>query len=239
MAKLNRRVLFVLTSHGRLGDSGKPTGFFFEEMAAPYWAFQDAGYQVDLASTRGGRPPHDPKSLPEDASERPGSVQRFLDDAEAMEKLGATRPVAEIGHEGYDALFLPGGHGTMWDLPDNADLGSLIAAFHEAGKVVGAVCHGPAGLVGARLGDGAPLVAGRRVNCFTDEEERKVGLDGVVPFLLESRLAELGARIEKSQPFVACAVRDGTLVTGQNPRSAQAVAEKMLEALDEQSRDAA
>lgn len=233
MAQRRERILFVLTSHDTLGDTDKPTGFHFDELAAPYWSFADAGYEVEIASVAGGRPPHDPSSLPEEAEKRSGSLQRFLDDSAAMAKLESTSAVASVTAGDYAAIYLPGGHGTMWDLPDNEALGQLLLTAADNGAAIGAVCHGPAGLFAARRGEGYPLIAGRRLNAFTDEEERRVHLTKVVPFLLESRLKEVGARFEKSSAFRACVVRDGMLVTGQNPRSARAVADKMLEIMQD------
>ncbi|PWS36395.1 glutamine amidotransferase [Falsiroseomonas bella] len=223
------RVLIVLTSHGDLGGK-RPTGFYWEELAAPYWAFRDAGHEVTLASIAGGEPPADPTSLSE---KNPPAVTRFLEDSKAMAALRATRPVASLDRTGWDAIFLPGGHGTMWDLPGSAPLAALVGSLFDAGKPVGGVCHGPAGLVAARRADGRPVVEGRRVNGFTDSEEAAAGLTDVVPFLLESRLRELGGRFEGGADFAPYAVRDGNLVTGQNPASAEPAARLMLDALGE------
>ncbi|SDF51495.1 Putative intracellular protease/amidase [Limimonas halophila] len=223
------RVLFVLTSHDALGDTGRPTGYHMEELTAPYWRFVDAGFTAEIASIAGGDAPMDPSSLADEPTDRPGSVQRFLDDDTARGKLSGTPAVDAVDPDGFDAVYLPGGHGTMWDFPDSAGLGRLLRHCHARGAPVGAVCHGPAGLLAACEEDSCPLIAGRRLNAFTDAEEERVGLARVVPFLLESRLKELGARFEKSSPFRACVVSDGPLVTGQNPRSARAVADKMLE----------
>lgn len=231
------RILFVLTSHDSLGDSAMPTGFHYEELAAPYWVFTDAGYEVELASIAGDHPPHDPSSLADDPAERPGSVARFLADSTAYRKLETTSAIASVGSDAYDAVFLVGGHGAMWDFPHNAALGRLIMQLHESGRVVGAVCHGPAGLIAARRDDGTPVVKGVRLNSFTDEEEQQVGLADTVPFLLESRLKQLGARFEKSSPFRGCAVHDQGFVTGQNPRSSRAVAERMLAVIDDRRRE--
>ena len=233
MAQQNRRIAIVLTSHGTLGDTGKATGFHYEELAAPYWAFVDAGYQVDLASIAGGAPPHDPSSLPDDEAEVPGSVARFRADDSAQAKLRDTRPVGDLDPAAYAGIFLAGGHGTMWDFPNSAELGRLLTAAHGRGRILGAVCHGPAGLIAAKRADGSPLIRGVRLNAFTDAEEQQVGLADTVPFLLESRLKELGARFEKSSPFRGCAVHDQGFVTGQNPRSSRAVAERMLTVIAE------
>jgi putative intracellular protease/amidase len=224
------KILIVLTSHGDLGGK-RPTGFFWEELAIPYWAFRDAGHRVVLASIAGGEPPADPTSLQEDPARNPAEVNRFLADPEAMAALRDTATVETMRAEEYDAIFLPGGHGTMWDLPGSPALASLVTALFEAGKPVGAVCHGPAGLLGARRADGRPLVEGRRVNGFTDSEERAAGLEKVVPFLLESRLRALGGRFEGGPDYGPFAIRDGNLVTGQNPASAAPAARLMLEAL--------
>lgn len=228
----DKRILIVVTSHAELGDTGNPTGFHLEELTHPYYAFTDAGYRVDIASVRGGEAPIDPNSRKPDG-ENADSVERFLNDATAMAAIRETPALSDVDPEAYDGLYLPGGHGTMWDMPENETLARLIAAFYEAGKPVGAVCHGPAALVGAKTRDGGPIVAGKRMNCFRDEEERKVELDGVVPFLLESKLAELGAKVEGGEPFTSYAVRDGNLVTGQNPMSLARLSELILEALDD------
>lgn len=237
MPNADTRILFILTSHGLLGSTGKGTGFHYEEVTAPYWVFSDAGCEVTVASIEGGLPPHDPGSLPEDESKRPESVRRFMNEPDASAKLLQSLSIDSLDPSRFDAVFLPGGHGTMWDLPEDPVLGRLLSQVHRDGKVIGAVCHGPAGLIGARDQDGTPIVEGRRINAFTDEEERSVELDTVVPFLLETRLRELGALFEKSPPFDPCVVADGNLVTGQNPRSAQGVAEKMLHLLREQRQD--
>jgi len=231
MVDTSGRVVFVLTSHDALGETGKPTGYHMEELTAPYWRFVDAGFEAEIASIAGGEPPMDPSSLADDPAQRPGSVQRFLADETARAKLAETPSVDALDPEAYDAVYLPGGHGTMWDFPDSAALGRLLLRAHARGAAVGAVCHGPAGLLAAREDGGYPLIEGRRLNAFTDAEEERVGLAETMPFLLESRLKELGARFEKSSPFRACVVSDGVLVTGQNPRSARAVADKMLESL--------
>jgi putative intracellular protease/amidase len=225
-----RRVLMIVTSHARLGDTGKPTGLWAEELAVPYFALRDAGVQVDIASPAGGRVPLDPASL-KPAGQNEPAVERLLSD-EAMQRLVAgTAKVAEFDGAAYDAVFLPGGHGTMWDLPSDAGVIRAVESAYAAGRLVAAVCHGPAGLVGAKKPDGEPLVKGLKVNAFTDAEEEAVGLSRVMPFLLESRLRELGGRFEGAPSWQPHAVRDGQLITGQNPMSSAKVAQLLLEAL--------
>jgi putative intracellular protease/amidase len=223
------RILIVLTSHRELGQTGRATGFHFEELATPYWAFRDAGFAVEIASIQGGAAPVDPGSHPGDQSTLPVSVARFLADQGATAAIANTPAIEMVQPEPFDAVFLPGGHGTMWDLPTNAGLGRLVGAIFDAGGAVGAVCHGPAGLVGARRADGRPIVEGRRVNSFTNAEEAAIGLSDAMPFLLETQLRELGGRFEGGPNFRAFAVRDGNLATGQNPASAGAVAAHIVD----------
>ncbi|WP_288806576.1 type 1 glutamine amidotransferase domain-containing protein [uncultured Novosphingobium sp.] len=223
------KVLFVLTSHARVGETDRPTGVWIEELTTPYYAFIDAGAEVDLASIAGGEVPLDPGSMAE--ADRPKSVSRFLADSLTVEKLRHSLKLDDLGPGSYDAIFLPGGHGTMWDLPMSSALADLLSAAFASGKVVAAVCHGPAGLVSARDGAGSPLVAGRKVSAFTNSEEEAAGLAESVPFLLETRLRDLGALYESGPDFQPHAVRDGNLVTGQNPASSARVAELVLEAI--------
>jgi putative intracellular protease/amidase len=227
------KILIVTTSHGRLGDTGQPTGLWLEELATPYYALADSGAELTLASIKGGPIPIDPKSREPDGSV-PASVERFLADPEAVAAARTTPAIGELYAGDYDAIFLPGGHGTMWDLPGNGALARAVGTALNAGRIVAAVCHGPAGLVSAKTDGGRPIVEGKRVATFTDSEERAVGLDRVVPFLLETRLRALGATIEKAPDFQPFAVRDGNLITGQNPASSEQVAELVLEALKEQ-----
>lgn len=227
---MTRRVLMIVTSHARLGDTGRPTGLWAEELAVPYYALRDAGVQVDLASPGGGPVPLDPASL-KPAGQNDPAVERLLADEAAQRTLQHTPRAADVDPAGFDALFLPGGHGTMWDLPGDAGVIRAVETIYAAGKPVAAVCHGPAGLVGARRPDGRPLVQGLRVNAFTNDEEEAVGLSAVVPFALESRLIELGARFEKAPNWQPFALRDGQLITGQNPMSSQLVAQALLQAL--------
>ncbi|WP_405405835.1 type 1 glutamine amidotransferase domain-containing protein [Paracoccus sp. Ld10] len=224
------KALFILTSHDKLGDTGKPTGFYWEELAAPYWILSDAGWQIELASIQGGKPPADPSSAEGDAVT--DDVRRLLADDAIMNKLENTTKVDDVEVSGCDIVYLPGGHGTMWDLPASKALGDLLGAAFDKGAVVGAVCHGPAGLLSAKLSSGNPLVHGRRVAGFTNSEEDAVGLSDVVPFLLEDELKARGGKHQKGPDWQPFAVADGKLVTGQNPASSAEVARLMLAAAD-------
>jgi putative intracellular protease/amidase/ketosteroid isomerase-like protein len=220
-----RRILLALTSHAQLGSTGRATGFYVSEAAHPWKAFTDAGYTVDLVSTRGGEPPRD-------GEDRTDPEQReFLDDPRIAAQLAATPGADEVKATGYDAVLFAGGHGTMWDFPTSAPLAALARDIYERGGVVGAVCHGPAALVNVVLSDGSHLIDGRAVAAFTNSEERAVGLTDVVPFALQTRLTELGARHSAAPDFQPWVIRDGRLVTGQNPASARGVALAMLAAL--------
>lgn len=223
---MENKVLIVVTSHDQLGNTGEKTGFWLEELAVPYYVFRDAGYTVDLASPKGGKAPVDPKS-----AEGGGAVARFLSDNEAKAKIDATRPLADTDPTRYDAVFLAGGHGTMWDLPGNAALDRILGAAHDRGAVIAAVCHGPAGLVTAKGKDGRSILAGKKVTGFSNQEEEAVKLTGVVPFALETRLTELAAGYSAGPMWKPYAVRDGKLVTGQNPASSARTAELVVEAL--------
>lgn len=223
-------ILFVVTSHAMMGDTGQSTGIWFEELATPYYAFKDAGYDVQIASISGGAVPIDPNSQ-KTAGDNPASVDRFLSDQTAMLAINKTPAIGEVDTTGYAAVFLPGGHGTMWDLPESQELASVISSTLQDGRVVAAVCHGPAGLVSAVDGNGVPIVKGRTVSAFTNDEERAAGLTDTVPFLLETRLRALGANVQTAPNFEAFAVADGNLITGQNPASSQKVAELVVEHL--------
>lgn len=225
----NPRVVMLVTSHAELGGSGHPTGAWLEELAAPYWAFVDAGCDVVLASPKGGEGPIDPASRAE--AMRTAAVQRFEEDGPALGKLKQTAKLSEIEAEVFDAVFLVGGHGTMWDFPDEPALGRLLERSAERGAVIASVCHGAAGLLAAPPSAG--LVAGRALTGFSDLEEAQVGLSEVVPFLLEARLRAAGARHSSGGPFGVHVVRDGQLVTGQNPSSSGACARAALAALAE------
>jgi len=220
------KILMVLTSHDRLGETGEKTGFWLEELAAPYWRFRDAGAEIVLASPKGGRAPMDPRSEAPDA--QTDDTRRFLADAAAMEALSSTKRLAEVSMDDFDALFYPGGHGPLWDLAEDAHSIALAERAAATGKPVGAVCHGPAALRRVCGPDGAPLVRGRRVTAFSDSEEAKVGLTAVVPFSVEAMLRGNGGEYSKAGDFQPHVVTDGRLVTGQNPASSAPAAGALL-----------
>ncbi len=222
------KILMVLTSHDQLGDTGKKTGFWLEKFTAPYYAFLDAGAAVTVASPKGGAPPLDPKSdSPDGQSE---TTERFKKDPAAQAMLASTVKLAEVRAEEHDAIFYPGGHGPLWDLAEDANSIALIESFYSAEKPVGAVCHGPAVLHRARSG-GEPLVKGKRVTGFSNSEEEAVQLTKIVPFLVEDKLTRLGGIYEKGANWQSFVVTDGHLITGQNPASSRATAQKLLERL--------
>ena len=222
-------ILIVLTSHDTLGDTGRKTGFWLEEFAAPYYAFLDAGATLTLASPQGGQPPLDPKSDDQDA--QTDDTRRFRQDAEAQRRLANTRRLAEVQAADYDAVFYPGGHGPLWDLAEDAKSVSLIETMLAAGKPVAAVCHAPGVLRHAKTADGKPLVQGRQVTGFSNTEEAAVQLTAVVPFLVEDELALLGGLYSKGPDWQPHIVSDGLLITGQNPASSVGVAQALLERL--------
>jgi putative intracellular protease/amidase len=223
------KILIVLTSHDQLGDTGKKTGFWLEEFAAPYYVLKDAGAAITLASPKGGQPPLDPKSeVPEFQTEL---TERFRTDTAAQAELANTKKLADVSADDFDAVFYPGGHGPMWDMPDNATSIALIEAFVKSDKPVGAVCHAPVALVNVRGKDGEYLVKGKRVTGFTNSEEEAVGLTAIVPFLLEDRLKERGSIYSKTASWVPYVQVDGMLVTGQNPASSEPAAEELLKLL--------
>lgn len=228
-----RHMLIVLTGHSQLGNTGKPTGFHYEELTTPYYALKDAGFSVTLASPKGGAVAHDPASLPDETGERPASVQRFLQDDEALRALHNTVAVGTVNPDVFEGIYLPGGHGTMWDLPDCAALGDIIARYDHEDKVIAAVCHGPAAFVNVRDAKGDYFVDGRRINCFSDSEEVEAGKDDVVPFMLESTLRERGADYEKGANGEGFVIQDANLITGQNPAACEKLAAKTIAALNE------
>ena len=223
------KVLMILTSHDRLGNTGKPTGFWLEEFAAPYYVLRDASVDITLASPKGGQPPVDPKS-DEPGAQTP-AMKRFRGDPEAQRALANTVKLSSVSADDYDAVFFPGGHGPLWDLAEDRDALALIERLHAAGRPVAAVCHGPAVLRRAKGADGAPLVKGKSVTGFSNTEEAAVGLTGVVPFLVEDALKANGGRYSRAEDWTSHAVVDGNLITGQNPASSEATARALLEAL--------
>ena len=227
---MSKRILMIVTSNARLGDTGKTTGIWAEEIAVPYYRLIDAGAQIEIASPAGGAAPIDPGSL-KPRGQNDAAVERFLDDTAAQAKLQATHVVAAVDATTFDAIFFPGGHGAMWDLPADAGVKRAVEAAFASTKLIASVCHGAAGLVSARRADGKAIVEGHRINAFTDAEEEAVGLTATVPFQLESRLRELGAHFEGAANWQPFAVRDRQFVTGQNPQSSNLVAEHLLQAL--------
>ncbi len=223
-------ILMVLTSHGQLGDTGKKTGFWLEEFAAPYYVFKDAGAEVVLASPKGGQPPLDPKSDAPDA-QTPATAQ-FRSDLAANTALANTRKLADVVDEEFDAVFYPGGHGPLWDLAEDSDSIRLIETTHAAGKPLAAVCHAPGVLRHAKAADGTPLVSGKSVTGFANTEEAAVGLTDVVPFLVEDMLVHNGGKYSKKEDWQPYAVADRNLVTGQNPASSETAALMVLDLLD-------
>jgi putative intracellular protease/amidase len=219
------KVLFVLTGHGRLGDTGEATGFYFGEMAHPWDALRCAGHSVEFASSSGGAAPRTRVKL-DDPMDR-----AFLEDPDAVRAIDETRPLREIDASDYGAVHLPGGHGTMWDFAQDQHLGEIVGEVYGRGGVVSAICHGPAGLLNARLDDGSYLIEGKRLTSFTDAEEHAVGKAEVVPYLLETALRERGADFRKVADFDPHIEVDGRLLTGQNPLSSRLLANALVQAL--------
>jgi putative intracellular protease/amidase len=230
------RILMVLTSHDQLGKTGRKTGFWLEEFAAPYYTFKDAGAEVTLASPKGGQPPIDPKSdLPE--NQTPAQT-RFKQDQATQKILAQTVKLADVKSDDYDAVFYSGGHGPLWDLVDNTDSISLIESFYNAGKPVAAVCHAPA-VLHRVTHKGMSIVKGKRVTGFANTEEEAVHLTDVVPFLVEDELKRLGGLYEKAADWQSFAVVDGRLITGQNPASSTVGAQALMKVLKQLAQKAA
>jgi putative intracellular protease/amidase len=222
-------ILMVLTSHFRLGNTEKLTGYWLEEFAAPYYVFKDAGADVMIASPMGGKPPLDPKS--DEPSAQTEATRRFKQDAAAQNALANTTPLKNVSATGFDAVFYPGGHGPMWDLTENAYSIKLIEAMLAAHKTVAAVCHAPSVFRHVKDADGNSVVKNKRVTGFSNSEENTVGLSDIVPFLLEDMLVKEGAQYSKGPDWEAYVVTDGLLVTGQNPASSELVASTLLKKL--------
>lgn len=220
------KILIVLTSHSDLGNTGKKTGFWVEEFAAPYYKLKDAGAEITLASPKGGQPPIDPKSAePENQTE---ATRRFDNDPELKSLLSQTHPLSGLSADDFDAVFYPGGHGPLWDLTTDRDSIQLISDFWAAKKPVAAVCHAPAVLLNVLDESGEPLVKGKKVTGFTNSEEEAVGLTDIVPFLVEDQLKAKGGIYSKAEDWASYVVQEGLLITGQNPGSSEAVAERLL-----------
>lgn len=223
------KILFVLTSHDKLGDTGKKTGFWVEEFASPYYILLDKGADITIATPKGGAAPIDPSSDAPDAVT--AATDRFNNDAVAKEKIANTKVLADMDPDDFDAVFYPGGHGPLWDLTKDGSSIALIEKFNSQGKPIAFVCHAPAVLKDVKNADGTRLVKGKKVTGFSNSEESAVGLREVVPFLLENMLVENGAFYSNADDWAPFAIQDGNLITGQNPASSELVAEKLLASL--------
>lgn len=219
-------VLIVLTSHSELGNTGKKTGFWIEEFAAPYYTLKDAGASITLASPKGGQPPIDPKSAEPGAQTE--ATKRFNNDKDLQELLANTQKLSNVNADDFDAVFFPGGHGPLWDLTNDTNSIELIQNFWSAKKPVAAVCHAPSVLLNVKDENGVPLVKGKSVTGFTNSEEAAVQLTDVVPFLLEDELKAKGGRYSKKEDWASYVVKDGLLITGQNPASSEEAARELL-----------
>lgn len=226
---MKQKILFVVTSHDEVGNTGRKTGYYLSEVAHPWKVLSDAGYEIDFVSPKGGRAPVDGFDLNDIVN------NEFWNNNTYRRKVADTMKPSDVKPENYGAIFYAGGHGTMWDFPDNVALADITRRIYEAGGIVAAVCHGPSALVNIRLSDGSYLVDGKRISAFTNEEENAVQLDKVVPFLLESKLRERGARYEKSDNWHPHVAVDGRVITGQNPQSAQGVGEAILKELEKKN----
>jgi putative intracellular protease/amidase len=230
------KILMIMTSHDQLGNTGRKTGIWLEEFAAPYFVFRDAGVELTLASPKGGQPPIDPKSdLPENQT---SAMTRFKKDSAAQKAFANTVKLAEVKSEDFDTVFYPGGHGPMWDLAEDPVSVGLIESFYNSGKPIAFVCHAPGVLRHVKY-NGAPLVKGKRVTGFTNGEEEEVQLTKVVPFLVEDELIGLGAIFEKVANWVPFSIIDGRLITGQNPASSTSAAKNLLSVLAGEKKAAA
>jgi putative intracellular protease/amidase len=223
------KILMVLTSHDELGTTGKKTGFWLEELAAPYYAFLDAGADITLASPKGGQPPLDPKS--DEPDSQTDETRRFHADSAAQAALASTIRLDSVNQEAFDAVFYPGGHGPLWDLANDKHSISLIENTLQAGKPVALVCHAPGVLRDVKNADGTPLVKGKKVTGFTNSEEEGVGLTDVVPFLVEDVLKQNGGHYSRGDDWQSYTVQDGLLITGQNPGSSAETAKVLLASL--------
>ncbi|RPE10027.1 type 1 glutamine amidotransferase domain-containing protein [Chitinophaga lutea] len=219
---MNKKILFVVTSHDKKGNTGEPTGFYLGEASHPWEVLHEAGYDIDFVSPKGGKAPVDGFTLEDPVN------KKFWEDPVYRKKIEHTLRPEDINPADYAAIFYAGGHGAMWDFADNKALAAIAAEIYDHNGIVAAVCHGPAALVNIKLGNGQYLVAGKKINAFTNEEEVAVGLEKVVPFMLESKLIERGGKFEKSALWQPHVTVDQRLITGQNPASAKGVGEAML-----------
>lgn len=222
------KVLMVLTSHSELGDTGKKTGFWAEEFAAPYYVLADAGAEIALASPKGGKPPIDPSSTKEDAQTE--ATKRFDEDKELQEKLAYTKKLEEVNASEFDGVFYPGGHGPLWDLAVDLKSIALIEDFYSQMKPLAFVCHAP-GVLGNTESNMEPLVRGKNVTGFSNSEEEAMGLTNVVPFLVEDKMNQMGANYSKGEDWSSYVMVDGKLITGQNPASSEEAAKALLKLL--------
>ena len=225
--KMSKKILFVVTNHDKLGETGEPTGYYLGEVTHPWAVLSDAGYEIDFVSPKGGNPPYYGANTEDPINER------FLADQKYQAKIQNSMKPSEVNPADYTAILYAGGHGTMWDFADNAELAVIAQKIYENNGIVSAVCHGPAGLVNIKLSNGKYLVDGKKINAFTNEEEIAVKLENVVPFSLESKLIERGAKFEKSGLWQVHVTADQRVVTGQNPQSAHAVGEAVLKELQQ------
>ena len=223
------KILIVLTSHSKLGNTDKKTGFWIEEFTTPYYALADAGAEITLASPNGGQPPVDPSSELEEA--QTASTERFFKDTVLIDKVAHSLKLRDVNQVDYDAVFYPGGHGPLWDLATDKNSIQLIEAFYNHQKPIAFVCHAPAALVNVKAINGEPLVKGKHLTCFSNTEEKGVKLTEIVPFLLEDELVKHGAHYSKGDDWSSHVKQDGLLITGQNPASSLAVAELLLKTL--------
>jgi putative intracellular protease/amidase len=225
------KVLMVLTSHSELGNTGQKTGFWIEEFASPYYVFSDAGAEITIASPKGGQPPVDPKSESTDA--QTPATRRFDNDKELKDKLAHSVKLNTVGQHDFDAVFYPGGHGPLWDLANDETSIALIENFLNHNKPVSFVCHAPGALIKVKVQNGDPLVKGKNVTGFSDTEEAAVKLTDVVPFLLEDELKKLGGNYSKGPDWGSYVLKDGLLITGQNPASSEDAAKLLLKTINE------
>jgi len=222
-------ILFIVTSHDELGNTGHKTGFWVEEFAAPYYTFKDAGFTIDVATPKGGQAPIDPSSEVPDA--QTAATERYYKDEEVQKVIANTHKLVDVNAQDYDAVFYPGGHGPLWDLANDTKSQQLILDFYDAQKPIGAVCHAPGVFKNVKLANGEAFVNGKDVTGFSNTEEDAVKLTDVVPFLVETELKNLGGNYSKTSDWGIHTVVDGLLITGQNPASSEAVAAKMIELL--------